>query len=131
MRQVRCMQAWRAVHPPKRGRWGRRPLAHMGFLKSWTCNDLNVSVTARVIRLLNGECVGTGGAPVRIIITGGMRGQWLRLHAPAVPSSLQGRPLTPPAAPQGTPWAARLRSSRRMTSRAARSCSACPPGSPA
>ncbi len=64
------VQAWRQVHPPKRGRWGQRPLCHMGFLKSWMRNDLNLRVTERVVSLLSRDCKRRDGAPVRIIITG-------------------------------------------------------------
>jgi hypothetical protein len=65
-----CAQAWRTVHPPPRGSWGHRPLAHVGFLKSWTRNDLNVKVTERVLRLLQTDCKCGGGAFIRVIVTG-------------------------------------------------------------
>ncbi|KAK9902208.1 hypothetical protein WJX75_007799 [Coccomyxa subellipsoidea] len=48
------VQAWRAVHPPKRGRWGRRPLVHVGFLKSWTQNGLDIRLIARIREIIQG-----------------------------------------------------------------------------
>lgn len=32
-----ALQAWRAVHPPARGKWciGTMPLVHRGFLEAW------------------------------------------------------------------------------------------------
>ncbi len=37
------LQAWRVVHPPKRGRWwmASRPLVHRGFYMTWAANGLN------------------------------------------------------------------------------------------
>ena len=37
------LQAWRVVHPPRRGRWwlASRPLVHRGFYKTWAANGLN------------------------------------------------------------------------------------------
>ncbi|EIE21255.1 alpha/beta-hydrolase [Coccomyxa subellipsoidea C-169] len=48
------VQAWRAVHPPKRGRWGMRPLVHVGFLKSWTRGGLDIRVTSRIREIIQG-----------------------------------------------------------------------------
>ena len=50
------MQTWRTLHPPKRGRWGRRPLVHTGFLKSWTRNGLNASALDRLFQILRTAC---------------------------------------------------------------------------
>lgn len=40
-------QAWRIVHPPKRGRFllASTPLVHRGFFLTWTANDLNRHVS--------------------------------------------------------------------------------------
>ncbi|CAL5228580.1 g11739 [Coccomyxa viridis] len=46
------LQAWRVVHPPKRGRYGRRPLVHSGFNRSWTKNNLNGRVIDRVLQIV-------------------------------------------------------------------------------
>ncbi|CAL8466198.1 g5734 [Coccomyxa elongata] len=46
------VQAWRTVHPPKRGGWGRRPLVHRGFLKSWTANGLDARVVSRIKEII-------------------------------------------------------------------------------
>ncbi|BDA51092.1 probable phospholipase A1-Igamma1, chloroplastic at C-terminar half [Coccomyxa sp. Obi] len=46
------VQAWRVVHPPKRGRWGCRPLVHVGFLKSWTANGLDIRVISRIKEII-------------------------------------------------------------------------------
>ena len=45
------MQAWRVAHPPVRGNpWlGRRPLVHVGFLKSWLAGGLNLKVITAVL----------------------------------------------------------------------------------
>ncbi|KAK9802002.1 hypothetical protein WJX73_009255 [Symbiochloris irregularis] len=44
------LQAWQMVHPPRRGTWwnGTRPCVHRGFLQSWTANDLNKRLIARI-----------------------------------------------------------------------------------
>ncbi|CAL8466201.1 g5737 [Coccomyxa elongata] len=46
------VQAWRTVHPPPRGRWGRRPLVHVGFLRSWLRNGLDMRVKSRVMEII-------------------------------------------------------------------------------
>ncbi|CAL8466200.1 g5736 [Coccomyxa elongata] len=46
--------AWRKVHPPKRGRWGSRPLVHVGFLKSWIANGLDTRVISRIKEIIQG-----------------------------------------------------------------------------
>ena len=61
-------QAWRTVHPPKRGHYGRRPLVHLGFNKSWTRNDLNLRVVDRVLEILGRPDVDA--ANVRVLVTG-------------------------------------------------------------
>ena len=45
---------WRAVHPPKRGRWlaFTMPYVHRGFLRCWTSNGLNTRVVERVQQLI-------------------------------------------------------------------------------
>lgn len=46
------MQAWRAEHLPRRGRWwlGGRPLVHRGFWQSWSAHG----VGDRVISYIGG-----------------------------------------------------------------------------
>ena len=46
------VQAWRVVHPPRRGRYGWRPLVHSGFNKAWTKNGLNCRVIDRVLQII-------------------------------------------------------------------------------
>ena len=46
------VQAWRVVHPPRRGRYGWRPLVHSGFNNSWTKNGLNCRVVDRVLQII-------------------------------------------------------------------------------
>ncbi|BDA51088.1 probable lipase at N-terminal half [Coccomyxa sp. Obi] len=46
------VQAWRTVHPPPRGRWGRRPMVHVGFLRSWMRNRLDIRVKSRVMEII-------------------------------------------------------------------------------
>ena len=65
-----CVQAWRAVHPPVRGRaWlGRRPKVHAGFLKSWLAGNLNDKVVSSVLKALQDH---KGHSPInRIMVTG-------------------------------------------------------------
>ena len=65
------MQAWRVMHPPKRGRYGRRPLVHSGFNKSWTTNGFNRRVVERVLQIIRDAHAGkTADDPYRVIITG-------------------------------------------------------------
>ena len=40
------------VHPPRRGRYGWRPLVHSGFNNSWTKNGLNCRVIDRVLQII-------------------------------------------------------------------------------
>ena len=63
-------QTWRTVHPPKRGRWGRRPLVHVGFLNSWTRNNLHTTVTERLMQILRSAHPSSAGEPPRVILTG-------------------------------------------------------------
>ena len=46
------VQAWRVVHPPRRGRYGWRPLVHSGFNNSWTKNGLNCRIIDRVLQII-------------------------------------------------------------------------------
>ena len=46
------VQAWRVVHPPRRGRYGWRPLVHSGFNKAWTKNGLNRRIIDRVLQII-------------------------------------------------------------------------------
>ena len=46
------VQAWRVVHPPRRGSYGWRPLVHSGFNNSWTKNGLNCRVIDRVLQII-------------------------------------------------------------------------------
>ena len=65
------VQAWRVIHPPKRGRCGWRPLVHSGFLKSWTRNAFNSRVVERVLQISREAPSGkTPDDPFRVIITG-------------------------------------------------------------
>ncbi len=68
MHVVRCPQAWQTLHPPKRGRRGRRPCCHIGFHKSWTANGLNVRVKERIISILKGSDMAA--EDVRLYVTG-------------------------------------------------------------
>jgi hypothetical protein len=56
------------VHPPKRGRFGARPLVHLGFNKSWTRNSLNVRVVNRVMEIIRSPDVDSD--KVIVYITG-------------------------------------------------------------
>ena len=64
-----CLQAWRSVHPPVRGRYwtGKQPQVHAGFLKSWLAGDLKDRVIARVLMQLQQH---KGGTVKRVLVTG-------------------------------------------------------------
>lgn len=42
------MQVWMSDHPPKRGRFYKRPKVHAGFLKAWRANGLDRRVMNRI-----------------------------------------------------------------------------------
>ena len=59
-------QACRAVHPPKRGRWDGRPLVHMGFLRSWTSNGLDIRVISRIREIIQRPSFNAAEATVAV-----------------------------------------------------------------
>ncbi|KAK9817845.1 hypothetical protein WJX72_003000 [[Myrmecia] bisecta] len=48
---VSDLQAWRTVHPPKRGSWCTRPAVHAGFYRTWAYNQLNQRVIEAVQKI--------------------------------------------------------------------------------
>ena len=62
------VQAWQTEHPPRRGSWFTRPRVHIGFHRSWTTNDLNRRVKARIVEILKSG--GVDRKDVKLYITG-------------------------------------------------------------
>ena len=64
------MQAWRVVHPPKRGHGFcmTRPLVHGGFMKSWLAGGFNTKVINHIMELVNAR--KASGSKLNIYITG-------------------------------------------------------------
>ena len=68
------MQAWYAVHPPKRGsRWqGTRPYVHRGFLRTWQADGLNEHLMGRLVKGIE-KMKGKDGR-VKLYVTGEVPG---------------------------------------------------------
>ena len=66
------LQAWYAMHPPKRGDWwmGTRPFVHQGFLKSWVANGLNKRIVERCTMAVKKMQDKACGVPIKVYITG-------------------------------------------------------------
>ncbi len=98
-------QAWRAVHPPKRGRWGMRPLVHVGFLKSWSRGGLDIRVTSRIREIIQGPDFDPTKA--LICVTGGTDSTETvpcpLNYAPHEPSALQSG-CEPGSIPRDAAW---------------------------
>ena len=64
------LKLWRAVHPPKRGNYwlGTMPMAHKGFLQSWTSRGFNERVLAAVKRVMLSP--GFDVDRMRVLVTG-------------------------------------------------------------
>ena len=70
---VMCYQAWRIAHPPVRGQaWlGRRPLVHVGFLKSWLAGGLKLKVVNKVLEAVQlCKQQSKSDRPVTVLVTG-------------------------------------------------------------
>ena len=91
---MRSAQAWRVVHPPKRGSYGRRPLVHSGFNRSWIKNNLNGRIIDRVLQIVK-ESPGHKPGPdhtFKIMVTGEHQ-HALLCSAPMWRAALPGRSL--------------------------------------